>query len=44
MAFSGKIRKMILTKKISARIMNSEDTTTLFVAARPTPSAPSFVV
>src|SRR5271170_3122352 len=43
-ALSGKIRKMHFTKMTSAKMIRREETTTLLVAARPTPSAPSFVV
>ena len=43
-ALPGNMKKMNLIKNTSTRIISSEETTTLVVAARPTPCAPSFVV
>src|SRR5713226_413444 len=39
-ALSGNAKKMHLTRTTSARMTSSDDTTTLLVAARPTPAAP----
>src|SRR5579871_6272243 len=43
-AVSGKRKYMHLISKTSATMINSEDTTTLLVAASPTPLAPLSVV
>jgi hypothetical protein len=38
------MKKMNLIKRTSIRIISNDDATTLLVAARPTPAAPSFVL
>src|SRR6266702_4068183 len=43
-ALSGKMKKINLIRSTSSRMINKEETTTLLVAAFPTPCAPSFVV
>src|SRR5258707_746259 len=43
-ALSGNMKKMNLIKRTSTRMMSNEEITTLRIAARPTPAAPSFVV
>jgi hypothetical protein len=44
MALSGYRKKMDFTSITSARMISRDETTTLFVEARPTPLEPSFVV
>src|SRR5258706_12132410 len=43
-ALSGNMKKMNLIKRTSIRMISNDETTTLLVAARPTPAAPSLVV